>query len=196
MASTDFRFDLGRLSLNFVGTVGSRNSMHPVERWPSPDRLAEWVAQSGIMRTGEPPPPLGEGELADFIALREALHRLVHDVVHDREPAADDLAFVNAIARAANPPVLQLTGARHGGSWEVRAAEPLTAAQILAEVARDAIELIAGPDRALLRECAGSNCDGIYADRSRGFNRVWCASTTCGNAIRVKRFRAKASASN
>jgi predicted RNA-binding Zn ribbon-like protein len=196
MGSTDFRFNLGRLSLNFVGTVGSRNSEHPVERWPTVARLAEWLAQSGIARPGDALPALAAADLQRFIALREALHRLVHDVVHHRKPSPGDLAFVNAAAREAHPPVLQLAGARHGTAWEVSIAEPLTVPQVLAIVARDAIDLIGGPDRALLRECAGGTCDGIYVDRSRGFNRVWCASTACGNDTRVKRFRLKAAASH
>ena len=66
--------------------------------------------------------------------------------------------------------------------------------QLLALIARDAVDLLAGNDRTFLRECAGPACDGIYVDRSKGFRRQWCSSKTCGNQARVDRFREKATA--
>ena len=119
------------------------------------------------------------------------LHRLVHDIFHRREPKEADLDFLNKSAHRAHPPYPQLCRIKKG-EWQLEMSTPVAVPQILAIIARDAIDLLGGADRAFLRECAGATCDGIYVDRSRGFRRQWCSSKTCGNQARVDRFRAKA----
>jgi predicted RNA-binding Zn ribbon-like protein len=194
MSDVNFRFDLGRLSLNFVATVGARGSAHPVERLPTPSRLRDWIVESGLARGPADLPQVSGHDMQRAIALREALHRLVHDVFHGREPAAADLELVNEAARAADLPAPQLRRAPATGEWISEAVAPLTLEQVLAAIARDAVGLLGGDERSLLRECAGHTCDGIYVDRSRGFRRQWCSSKTCGNQVRVERFRERAAA--
>lgn len=194
MSDVKFRFDLGRLSLNFVATVGSRGSAQPVERLPTPSRLRDWIAESGLAHGPADLPQVGAPDMLRALALREALHRLVHDIFHRREPAAADLDLVNATARAADLPAPQLRRAPATGEWTSEAAAPLTLELVLAAIARDAVDLLGGNERGLLRECAGHACDGIYVDRSRGFRRQWCSSKTCGNQMRVERFRERTAA--
>lgn len=192
MSGMEFRFDLGRLSLNFVATVGSRCTPHPVERIASPALLAEWLRESGVMPSKEPLPAIGQKELDAAIALREVLYRLIHDIHHAQEPQPADIEILNKTAQRSHPPVPQLQRGKKKNTWESKPLAPITMSQLLALIARDAIDLLAGEDRALMRECAGHACDGIYVDRSRGFRRQWCSSKTCGNQARVDRFREKA----
>ncbi|WP_020014036.1 CGNR zinc finger domain-containing protein [Promicromonospora sukumoe] len=66
-----------------------------------------------------------------------------------------------------------------------------TAAQGLAAVAREAVEILGGPDAALLRECGRPECTQVYLDRSRGHRREWCAMRTCGNRVKVSAYRSR-----
>jgi predicted RNA-binding Zn ribbon-like protein len=61
--------------------------------------------------------------------------------------------------------------------------------QCLGIIARDAIDLLTGPDRSLLRKCAAENCSGMYVDLSRGARRKWCTTAGCGNRTRVSAYR-------
>lgn len=190
MALTDFRFDLGSPSLNFIATVGSRLGEHPIERLDSASRLSEWIGRAGLLPPGSREPKTTVADLAAAILLREALYRLVHDVVHGISPRREDMRLVNEVAAATHPSPPQL--ARRDGSVSAVAASPTTVTQVLALLARDAILTIGGPDRSFLHECEGKTCDGIFIDRSRGARRRWCSSRTCGNQARVEHFRAKA----
>jgi predicted RNA-binding Zn ribbon-like protein len=190
MAQTDFRFDLGRPSLNFIATVGSRLGEQPIERLDSVHRLSEWIRLAGLLASGSREPKVTESDLDAAISLREALYRLVHDVVHGVAPRRDDLRLVNDMAAAADPPVPRLAS-RPGTSAWLATTTPVTAPQVLSLLARDAITMVGGPDLAFLHECEGNTCDGIFIDRSRGARRRWCSSRTCGNQARVEHFRAK-----
>lgn len=104
---------------------------------------------------------------------------------------------------AAEPPVtvrLEVAGGgvgsvAGGGATGNNAAASIrrtgTAAQGLAAVAREAVEILGGPDAALLRECGRPECTQVYLDRSRGHRREWCAMRTCGNRVKVSAYRSR-----
>jgi predicted RNA-binding Zn ribbon-like protein len=95
------------------------------------------------------------------------------------------VAVVNAAARhPGRTPRLGPTGELR---WDDR--EPLTAA--LSAVARDAIELIGGPQAGRLRECAAPDCAFVFVDTSRSGARRWCAATRCGNREHVRKHRSR-----
>jgi predicted RNA-binding Zn ribbon-like protein len=193
MPGKNFRFDLGRICLNLVATVGSRGSNNPIERLPGCSQLLDWLKRSGSISNRHALPTLTEADLESMIALRELLYRMVHDVVHARTLPSADLARLNAVAGFAHPPVPQLLVDEHR-HLHVEIFEPVTLQQVQAMIARDAIDLLGGDERGLMRECAAHPCDGVYIDRSRGFRRQWCSSKTCGNQARVERFRSRAAA--
>jgi predicted RNA-binding Zn ribbon-like protein len=64
-----------------------------------------------------------------------------------------------------------------------------TAAQILSNVSRDAIELFGTGLRARLRECRNPNCGLLFVDLSRPGKRRWCAMRRCGNLNKIARYR-------
>ena len=72
-------------------------------------------------------------------------------------------------------------------SW----ATPVTGAQLLATIARDAIELFTGPYADRVRECAGDNCALIFVDTSRPGSRRWCSMERCGNRHKVRAHRSR-----
>lgn len=56
-----------------------------------------------------------------------------------------------------------------------------SAAEVLASLAADLLELLAGPDMARVKNCAHRGCTSLYVDSSRAGNRHWCGMGTCGN---------------
>ena len=72
-----FRYDAGTAWLNFLATLGSRFSPAPVERMPTPERLAEWLAHEGLAPAVSP----GEADLGAAYELRAALAHVVFALV-------------------------------------------------------------------------------------------------------------------
>lgn len=111
--------------------------------------------------------------------------------------AAGDAALEAAAAvlnrHAAEPPIPVRLEADGAGSPRTRRTG--TAAQGLAAVAREAVEILGGPDADLLRECGRPECTQVYLDRSRGHRREWCAMRTCGNRVKVSAYRSRHRAS-
>ncbi|CAM4302476.1 hypothetical protein F901_01798 [Acinetobacter dispersus] len=188
--SKEFRFDLGSLSLNFVATVGSRNSLSPVERIPTPYYLKQWLIQSGLLGNNDDQIELSQSDLDQAIILREALYRFIHDFVHHKKINSSDLQIINQFSSKVNTLPSQLCENEFGELFLVSSKDQ-TLLEMLGCIAIDIIHLVTGDEKKLLRECGGFSCDGIYLDRSRGFRRLWCSSKTCGNAERVDRHRTK-----
>ena len=61
----------------------------------------------------------------------------------------------------------------------------------MSSVARDAIDILTGPEVLLLKECANPGCTQVYVDHSRGARREWCAMDPCGNKIKAAAYRAR-----
>ncbi|MDJ0344363.1 ABATE domain-containing protein [Streptomyces sp. H10-C2] len=191
-ASSELRFDTGRVCLNLLATVTGRLPDEPVDRLDSPARLTEWLYGSGLVPSGTPV-PADAAWLGRFLALRDVLRRVVTaQLGATRDGAAPaDISRLNAAALAA-PPAPSARPAPDGSLVRTLAAEPDCAA-LLAAVARDAVDLLTDPAaRSQLRQCEGESCSLIYLDASRGRRRRWCSSEICGNRERVARHRRRA----
>lgn len=175
-----FSFDAGRVSLDLLATLSNRRE----ERLPDPAALDAWLLEAGLVDA----PCRANGEdLARARALRTALSAVVESVLDRRRPRAADLEAINVAA--AVPPRTPRLVLGAGGVRRERAGPSV--ADALASIARDAIELLTGPQRELLRECAADDCNGIYVDASRGRTRRWCSAARCGNRARVAAHRAR-----
>jgi predicted RNA-binding Zn ribbon-like protein len=178
-----FRFRAGRVSLDLCSTVLWRH-VRPVEQLRSPADLARWRSEAGL---GHSRHALTEADLAGARRLREAIYRLVSAYICGARLPARDVATVNAAAR--HPARTPRLGPRGELRWDD--GEPLAAA--LSAVARDAIELITGPQSGRIRECAAPDCAFLFIDTSRPGIRRWCAGTRCGNRERVRKHRSRTS---
>ncbi|MFG3441726.1 CGNR zinc finger domain-containing protein [Nonomuraea sp. NPDC047897] len=98
------------------------------------------------------------------------------------------LEAVNEAAAAPPPvPVVSRAPGRDAGSGLERGwAEPVTAAQFLSAVARDAIELFSSPLVDRVRMCEGERCALIFLDTSRPGARRWCSMSRCGNRHKMR----------
>jgi len=180
-----FRFDAGRISLDLMATLGLRCG----ELLPDPAALEGWLVAAGLA-DGDSTATDEDLRLARM--LRSALFDLVAVALHGGDLSARDVAVVNAAASASASVPAPVLSAVAGRFEHQRPGASV--AQALGIVARDAIELLTGPERALIRECAAEQCSGIYLDTSRGARRRWCSSALCGNRERVAAHRARRTA--
>jgi predicted RNA-binding Zn ribbon-like protein len=172
-----FELVAGRPALDFVATIAERGTTH-LEQLRSPSDLADWVEQAGLVDRRL---RVDDADLAAAVALREALFGLVSAILDGTAVPARDRSLVNA--RAALPgPRLQLTA-----DGAVRRTGDLDA--VLALLARDLLDLLAGPERSALRWCADPQCTRVVVDRSRGGRRRWCGMRGCGDRAKAAAYR-------
>ncbi|MEE4545686.1 CGNR zinc finger domain-containing protein [Streptomyces sp. V4-01] len=171
-------FVCGNPALDFAATLRARRSVR-FEMFVTPDRLGAWYVESGVVDALS---PARQADVEQATAVREAIYRLVADRRHGEEFDDDALALLNGAARE-TPATPQLTAA---GRRTVA-----TPQEALSAVARQAVELLGGPDVPLLKECDNPECTRIYIDRSRGMRRHWCGMESCGNKIKAAAYRAR-----
>ena len=171
-------FVTGNLALDYVATVAERNTTHD-EHLAAPDDLAEWIAEAGIVDSPVPVTPDG---LERAKVVREALFALVAATI-DGEPAPlEALRVVNAAAAEPPPtPALHDNALRREGDLDA----------VLSALARTALELLGGPERARVKWCAGEDCTRPFVDRSRGGRRRWCGMAGCGDRAKAAAYRAR-----
>src|SRR5262249_51990672 len=138
--ANDFRFGLGHPVLEFVATLAGRHS-EPIERLAAPEELSRWLELTRIA----PGARCDRGVLAEARELREALYRIVVAARQGESADTADIDLVNAWARRPTPspqldPSLSVT---------VVGPDPCRAA--LAQLARDAVGLLAGDDLVRIR---------------------------------------------
>ncbi|SOX54175.1 hypothetical protein MAAFP003_2851, partial [Mycobacterium ahvazicum] len=174
-----FGFVCGRACLNFAGTLKHRNTSRE-ERLIEPAVLSEWAVQAGLVDAAI---AVTDDDLATAIAVREAIYRTVTARLDAREPEPADVELLNEQAsRPALTPRLLPNGdtSREG-----------TAPQLIAGLAADLLDLLAGPDIDNVKRCDHPDCSLLYVDSSRAKNRHWCGMATCGNKVKVQAFRAR-----
>jgi len=174
----EFRFGLGHLALEFLATLANRFG-DPLERLATPRDLERWLEQAEVASRAR----CDDGLLADGRMLREAISRVLEAARGSRHPGRDDLELINAWAREPTPapqidPQLDLT-------WT----GPDPARAGLAQLARAAVDLLAGPDLARVRNCARPGCSLLFIDHSRPGRRRWCSMERCGNRAKTARYR-------
>jgi predicted RNA-binding Zn ribbon-like protein len=172
-----FHFLADRPVLDFVATIAERGTTDD-EKLLRPGDLADWARQSGITTVR---PAVSSAQLRLAIEIREAAYGMLEARIDGSAPDREDRALINAAASHPPPlPELDATGtlSREGGIDAV-----------LALLARDCLELLAGPDRTLLRRCDDPKCTRLFVDRSRGRRRRWCDMKGCGDRAKAAAYR-------
>jgi predicted RNA-binding Zn ribbon-like protein len=169
----------GRQCLNFAGTMKYRHSIRE-EQLTEPALLSDWAVQGGLWDAGV---EVTHDELAAAIELREAIYRTVTARTEDRQLRPADVELINEWVSQPQlaPRLLQSGDVRLEG----------TPAQLLASLAADLLDLLAGTDIENVKRCGHPNCTRLYLDASRAKNRHWCGMVTCGNKVKVQAFRAR-----
>lgn len=174
-------FRLGSvLATSFTGTLSERRG-NSVERIPTPQRLADWLAVNGLAVESCTPAQL---ELAR--ELREAIHAAATAAATGEPLPAAAVRIINdrsTEGRAAA--VLTPDGERR---WRLGSASCVEDA--LGVIAADAISIIAGERDGKLALCASPTCQAAFFDTSQSRTRRWCDMNTCGNRQKKARFNA------
>ena len=174
-----FKYVSGRRCLDFAGTLKYRTSLRE-EMLTAPHRLSDWAIGAGLVDGAI---DVAADELAAAIALREAIYGIVIARLEGRAPEVGD---VDLVTRHASQP--QLTPRLHADGSISRDGN---VAQLLAVLAADVLDLLAGPDIDKVKGCSDPGCTRLYIDASRGHNRHWCGMGSCGNRAKVQAFRAR-----
>ncbi|GGJ97156.1 hypothetical protein GCM10011583_30860 [Streptomyces camponoticapitis] len=175
----DFR--LGKvLATSFTGTLSERRG-NAVERIPTPNRLVDWLAVSGLAVES-----CTTAQLERARELREAIHAAATAAARRDPLPVSAVELINersAQGRAAA--VLTPEGARR---WRLGSTSSVEDA--LGVVAADAISVIAGERDGKLALCSSPTCQAAFFDTSQSRTRKWCDMNTCGNRQKKARFNA------
>ncbi|MFB9831463.1 CGNR zinc finger domain-containing protein [Actinoallomurus acaciae] len=166
----------GRPCLDLTTTLQVRHRAAPVETLRTRDDIGDWFDQAGLasgIRTDD-------AGLARTLRLREAIHRLCRATFTPPAPDRQDVKLLNDTA--AKPPMVpRLTDGTIEYQGELD--------QALSTIARDAIDLLAGPYAGRIRECAHPDCSRLYLDASHAGRRRWCGMAACGNKSKSAAYR-------
>jgi predicted RNA-binding Zn ribbon-like protein len=151
-----------------------------------PEHLAAWLRDyAGAFDPGAADAAiaaLAPGDLDRFLRLRDVIRDCAHEITEGRRPSAALIDELNAAAALAPRwPRLDLSGDALTVT-AVTSAAPVDA--VLGAIARSAVEIFGGPDRAALRSCGGPGCVLFFIKNHP--RREWC-SPGCGNRARVAR---------
>ena len=175
----DFR--LGNvLATSFTGTLSERRG-NPVERIPTPQRLVDWLAVSGLAVDS-----CTTAQLDRARELRESIHAAATAAAIGNALPASAVQVINDCSvqgRAAA--ILTPEGKRR---WQLSSASCVEDA--LSVIAADAISIIAGERDGRLALCASPTCQAAFFDTSQSRTRRWCDMNTCGNRQKKARFLA------
>ncbi|MUN35517.1 zf-CGNR multi-domain protein [Actinomadura sp. NEAU-AAG5] len=178
-----FRFDAGAVCLDFAHT-GGEGDYAVFETLHEPGDLAGWLAQPPL--DAALTTPVTSRELAAAKTLRQAIWEAAHARAAERPLPAEAVAAINRAAQAA-PLVPELSVGGTAATW----ASPVRATQALSALAREMIDLLAGPLSGRVRECAGDDCPLVFVDTSRPGARRWCSMERCGNRHKLRALRAR-----
>ncbi|MEJ8279283.1 CGNR zinc finger domain-containing protein [Pseudonocardia sp. DW16-2] len=175
-------FRLGSvLATSFTATLTERCG-DAVERIPTPQRLADWLAVSGLAVGSCTPQDLTRAR-----ELREAIHRVATaTALGEPLPAAAVAVLNDHSARGHAAAVLTPEGERR---WRLGPASAV--ADALGVLAADAVAVVAGERDGRMALCASPTCRAAFFDTSRSRTRRWCEMNTCGNREKKSRFRAR-----
>jgi predicted RNA-binding Zn ribbon-like protein len=179
------RFRTGRPCLDLAHTGGD-GRYAVFELFHQPADVARWLE----VITGLDAIEAAESDVQDARALRRAVWNAAHDAIGGRPPAGPDRGVINrAAARPPPVPVLQVSGT-------AAVLRPLAASQVLSMLARDAVDLFAGPLARRIRVCAAPDCGLLYLDQSRTGSRQWCSMQRCGTRAKVRAHRERRKSGN
>lgn len=162
----------GRSCVDFVNTGQWMVLFHAVadvERWLP-------------LVVGVPAVEATSNDVGRVVQLRRAMLECVEaTIAGDPLPPA---ALRRLNAAAALPPLVPQLSTN--GDAELL---PASVSQVLATLARDLIDLVAGPFADRIRQCASDDCTLYLVDTSRPNQRRWCSMELCGNRSKLRDFR-------
>jgi predicted RNA-binding Zn ribbon-like protein len=185
----------GLACLDFVNTAGDHLSDQPGEWLLSYRDLLSWSRHAGILsgdeasqleRKAMSQPEAAEEALAQAVAMREAIYRLLLNTIRGQAPDPSDLAAFNR-ALAGAPPRAGVIYRADAYYWQMSAdGDDLDG--VLWRILWQAADLLTSDRLAQVKLCAGEACGWLFLDASRNQSRRWCSMSDCGNRAKAKRY--------
>jgi predicted RNA-binding Zn ribbon-like protein len=183
----------GALCLDFVNTIDPRHEAPREDFLRDHDHLLEWAAyvelvtpeeRAQLRLEADSHPGSARAAHRRALALREALYEIFAEA---QDPSAGPLELINDELQRALA-AMTLVGDRDGGyqrSWDAAPA----AERLFGPIMQSALDLLTGPHRRRVRECAGDGCGWLFLDTSKAGRRRWCSMAICGNRAKAQRHR-------
>ena len=174
-------------ALDFCNTLAGWNGGAEREYLATYAHLVVWARDAGLVDDAAAAtlcdeavfePRVADRQLRRARSLRGALYQACAD--------PDDLAAWDTVGRDARAAAAHAElhhGRPPGRRWSISAEVGL--ARPVLEVAREAGALLATSELGDVRQCPGSACGWLFADRSG--RRRWCTMEVCGNRAKVRR---------
>jgi predicted RNA-binding Zn ribbon-like protein len=163
----------------FVNTLDLETG---VDRIATPDELAEWLSEEGLVDDLVEP---SAAEHADALAVREAIRELL---LANNGLEADTAKASETLEQAGRKTRL---GVRFEDGLPVLAPEGDGAAAALGRIVAAVAEVATTPEWSRLKACRDEHCRVVFYDKSRNRSRAWCSMEVCGNREKARTFRAK-----
>jgi predicted RNA-binding Zn ribbon-like protein len=189
----------GHAAIDFTNTVNSRGG-EPGEHFNVYGDVLSWAEARGVLTRAQTQrlaaaaarePGRARLALAELVALREAIYRVLAAAAAGRRAAAADLAALNGAVAAAFAHARLAAHARAFTlEFDAPSADSLTQ-PIAAPIARAAAALLTTDAVTHVRRCADASCAWLFLDTTRSGTRRWCDMKVCGNRSKVRRFRAR-----
>ena len=194
----EFELIGGEICLDFANTISGSRWAEYEDYLPDYGALVEWSKQAGLITTeesarlaeeGESQPERAQVVFARAIALREAIFYIFSSLQEGKEIDPADLEVLN---RELSGSLGRTCLVQEDGEcrWDWRH-EPLSLDLMLGPIASSAADLLTSDEVPLVRECANDECSWLFVDRSRNHSRQWCDMKSCGNVVKVRRYRAR-----
>lgn len=188
----------GHLALDYANTAGWHAGVERHEHINNYLDLLDWAAAAGLITprlksslstSASRQPREARAALATAITLRETIYRVFARLAQRKPPLAEDLAHLHQARTAAlDAAVPTWTGNRLTMRWPEASPDFL---RPIYPVLLAAGELLESGQFERLRQCGNHPCGWLFIDQSKNGSRRWCSSADCGNATRVRRFRAR-----
>ncbi|MCL4517443.1 MAG: CGNR zinc finger domain-containing protein [Firmicutes bacterium] len=162
-----------------------RGSGRTDDRLDNPQWLKEFLETWKL----DAPVPPDAGELAALKEFRGCLRSQAERLVSGTIPSDANLRELNRVM-AGGPVIRQISHTAEGRQLDLL---PFKRdwAQVMAEIAASfALTLVEG-EGARVRVCANPDCLWVFYDDTRNRNKRFCDDKSCGNLMKVRRFRAR-----
>lgn len=159
-------------------------------RWERDDlRQPEWLARFLAKWHLQVAQPVDEKIMAELVALRALLIRIVTALNTPEGVDARDLAALNALLGKTtfHYQVERIDQELHMASQPLQQDWNWVQNEIIA----DFLTLLADYDTLRLKVCENPNCRWIFYDETKSRTRRYCTIDKCANLMKVRRFRAR-----
>ncbi len=123
--------------------------------------------------------------------LANSLTHIFECLTQNHSPLQDDMDFLNGAIKKVFPNLLISPSPSNTFHWNWQEPETPDPGQPLWRVILSAGEMLVEAKVERIKKCAGPKCEKLFLDTSKGGRRKWCSMETCGNQVKVRRYREK-----